>query len=111
MLVVAAICFRHRMLLRLLLITSVTLLNLGFGVFLCFVCFGIFLLWSCVVVLTCFITQRLCNVVLFCSYLKLFKGLFPNSAFFLCIYIAEFSEVESEFHAKVPAVFCRDVCR
>uniref|UniRef100_A0A8C4ERS0 polynucleotide adenylyltransferase n=1 Tax=Dicentrarchus labrax TaxID=13489 RepID=A0A8C4ERS0_DICLA len=22
----------------------------------------------------------------------------------------EFSEVESDFHAKVPAVFCRDVC-
>lgn len=24
---------------------------------------------------------------------------------------AEFSEVESDFHAKVPAVFCREVCR
>lgn len=31
--------------------------------------------------------------------------------FFCLSSIAEFSEVESDFHAKVPAVFCRDVSK
>lgn len=30
---------------------------------------------------------------------------------FSVIHAADFSEVESDFHAKVPAVFCRDVSR
>lgn len=31
--------------------------------------------------------------------------------FVLSFFSAEFLEVESDFHAKVPAVFCRDVNR
>uniref|UniRef100_A0A673B2Z7 Terminal uridylyl transferase 4 n=1 Tax=Sphaeramia orbicularis TaxID=375764 RepID=A0A673B2Z7_9TELE len=35
---------------------------------------------------------------------------YPSPDVFLfCSFSAEFSEVESDFHAKVPAVFCRDV--
>lgn len=60
----------------------------------------------------------LCVVQPFCKSPAMKLGLcnFPWGHFLCCCFFpfsspAEFSEVESDFHAKVPAVFCRDVLR
>lgn len=51
--------------------------------------------------------QNSCNESVLCAtFLKVTDLLFLSLSS-----LAEFSEVESDFHAKVPAVFCRDVSK
>lgn len=74
--------------------------------------------WRTAVSLSCLFVRRSWNHLflvvtwwLFLLWRRFHKvyGLFFNTIRFF--HPAEFSDVESDFHAKVPAIFCRDVCK
>lgn len=51
------------------------------------------------------------NGAVFSGLVLVFLVIRQQNKSFSVLPAAEFSEVESDFHAKVPAVFCREVCR